>query len=197
MGSGYHRSMSCHPLCEDVLMIGNFNRCFDLVIAHEKGYVNNPLDSGGPTKYGVTRETLADWRKTPVTVDSVKNLTAEEAKEIYQSRYWNTMRCDLLPDGLDYAAFDAAVNSGTYQASKWLQKALGVKIDGVLGPVTMKAVERCSGLVVGSILELCSQRLRFVLSLNSPTEEAFERGWGIRILQVLQVATLMNERNRT
>lgn len=171
-------------------MQGNFERCIEKVLLKEGGYVNNPLDAGRATNYGITMATLASYRMKNVTPIDVKNLDVKEARDIYRARYWNPMRCDMLPLGVDYACFDAAVNSGSFRASKWLQTSLGVVADGVIGDKTLNASKMSEPL--GLINNVCSQRMKFCLSLDNDVEEAFEKGWANRILSVLQQATIMN-----
>src|SRR5205085_12703724 len=82
------------------------------VLASEGGYVNHPSDPGGPTNFGIT---IADYRayvKPDATADDIRNMTVDDAKRIYRKRYWDVQRCDELPAGVDYSAFDYGVNSG-------------------------------------------------------------------------------------
>ncbi|WP_262515620.1 glycoside hydrolase family 108 protein [Agrobacterium tumefaciens] len=102
----------------------------DLMFGHEGGYVNAKTDRGGPTKYGITHKTLAAHRGVAsVTAEQVKAMTREEATEIYRRSYWVQSGGDLLPKGLDYAAFDFGVNSGPATAVRRLQRVLGVRED--------------------------------------------------------------------
>ena len=93
------------------------------------------------------------------------------------------MSCDDLPDGLRLVAFDTAVNSGVGQAARWLQRAVGVQADGVIGPVTLKAVaEIGADSVCRSII---AQRLRLLTAL--PSWPSFGKGWARRICDLLEV----------
>jgi lysozyme family protein len=92
------------------------------------------------------------------------------------------MRCDSMPDALKYSLFDAAVNSGVSQATKWLQRALDVGDDGVLGPLTLDVAQRSNGLRVA--IKLNAERLDFMTSL--PTWGSFSRGWARRIAENLK-----------
>src|SRR6185437_11515679 len=106
----------------------------------EGSYSNHPSDPGGPTNFGIT---IADYRKfvnRKATSADVKAMKVEEAKAVYRARYWDAQRCDELPAGVDYAAFDYGVNSGIGRSKRVLQRIAGVKPDGVLGSVTMAAV---------------------------------------------------------
>ena len=118
----------------------------ELMFGHEGGYSNAKTDSGGPTKYGVTHKTLAAHRGVAsVTPDQVKALTLTEAEDIYRKGYWTQSGGDLLPAGLDYAAFDFGVNSGPARAVKVLQRTVGVVEDGNAGPATLAAVKAYKG----------------------------------------------------
>ena len=110
-------------------------KALQLMFGHEGGYSNAKTDRGGPTKYGITHATLAANRGVKsVTADQVKALTRAEAETIYRKSYWGHSGGDVLPVGLDYAAFDFGVNSGPARAAKVLQQVVGVVADGKIGP---------------------------------------------------------------
>lgn len=113
-----------------------FDTAFEIVVGHEGGYVDDPQDPGGETKYGISK------RAHP-TVD-IANLTLEQAKEIYAADYWLPCKCDSLPWPLCLYVFDGAVNQGVGGTKKLLQKALDCKQDGILGKRTLAAAERAS-----------------------------------------------------
>lgn len=151
-----------------------------LMFGHEGGYSNNKSDPGGPTKYGITHRTLAAHRGvSSVTAAQVKALTLKEAEEIYRRSYWTQSGGDLLPAGLDYAAFDFGVNSGPARAVKSLQKVVGVAQDGIVGGQTLAAVERYPGGLQAVIRAYCDERMRFLRGLK--TWGSFGRGWAIRV----------------
>lgn len=161
---------------------------FDKVITHillwEGGYVDHPRDPGGATNMGITFRTLQHYRGKPVTKQDVKDLTVQEAKAIYKKNYWDAVWADQMPDGLDYVMMDAAVNSGPRAAVKWLQRALRVSADGVLGPQTMGAV-RATQDVRGLCLKVVDNRERFLRRLR--TWNTFGRGWLNRLNHVREV----------
>lgn len=154
-----------------------------LMFGHEGGYSNRSTDSGGATKYGVTHRTLAAHRGVKsVSVEEVKRLTLEEATDIYRQGYWTQSGGDLLPRGLDYAAFDYGVNSGPARAVKTLQKLLGVLPDGNAGPQTLAAVNDYPGGVRKLITDYCAARMRFLRGLGGKQGfSANGRGWTIRV----------------
>jgi lysozyme family protein len=165
----------------------------DLMFGHEGGYVNVKSDRGGPTKYGITHKTLAAARGvTSVTAAQVKAMTREEAVEIYRRSYWAQAGGDLLPSGLDYAAFDFGVNSGPQTAVKKLQAVLQAKkvyagnIDGHIGEQTIAAMSAYPGGVKELINDYCEERMRYLRSLtNAKTGFPVNgRGWTIRVTGV-------------
>jgi lysozyme family protein len=171
-------------------MKGQFEVCIVRVLAHEGGFVNHPLDPGQATNLGITRATLAAWRKRPVTVDEVKRLTRAEAERIYRAQYWDTIRGDELPPGVDYAVFDISVNSGPGRAAKFLQQALRVEADGVVGSKTIAAAVAVSD--VGLAREVCRRRLAWVRTLK--TWRTFGKGWNSRVADVQRVAVAMADK---
>ena len=159
----------------------NFDQAFDLLITHEGGFSNRPFseDPGGATMYGVT-EAVA--RKNGY-VGPMKDLPLATAKNIYRHMYWDACKCDQMPDAIQYALFDAAVNSGPGQAAKWLQSTVGVKVDGAIGPMTIQAALAANPLLVAK--QMLVNRLRFMTELKNWT--ANSRGWARRIAAILEM----------
>jgi lysozyme family protein len=155
----------------------NFSHCIDLILSNEGGYVDDPQDPGGATNYGITRATLSAFRGRVVTKDEVRSLRVDEATTIYRQNYWNTVRADELPAGLDLAVFDCAVNSGPKRAALLLQQALGLKQDGIIGPVTLEAAAICR--VAETIARYDGLRLAFLARLT--TFPTFGKGWRKRV----------------
>ena len=155
----------------------NFDTAFDLLITHEGGFSNHPDDPGGATMYGVT-ETVA---RANGYQGAMRDMPLSFAKQVYKTMYWDTCRCDAMPDVLRYPLFDAAVNSGPGQAIKWLQAAVGVKVDGAIGPVTQQAVNMAAPQVLRQ--KMIGNRLRFMTELkNWPS---FSKGWARRVASIL------------
>jgi lysozyme family protein len=164
---------------------------FKIALAHvfywEGGFSDHPSDPGGATNFGITQGTLAAWRGKAVSREDVRALTRQEAGAIYRARYWDACRCDDLPAGVDAMVFDAAVNHGPRQAALFLQRALGVSDDGVIGPQTLAAAAR---LKPGdTICEIAARRMVFYARLN--TFPTFGLGWARRLMSTLEKATLM------
>ncbi len=154
-----------------------------LMFGHEGGYVNAKTDSGGPTKYGITHRTLAANRGLKsVTAAQVKALTLAEAEEIYRKSYWTQSGGDLLPAGLDYAAFDFGVNSGPSRAVRTMQEVVGVAQDGIVGVQTVAAVNSYPGGIAALIKAYCDARMAFLRRLGGKTGfSANGRGWTVRV----------------
>lgn len=165
----------------------NFAAALSAVLDHEGGYVDHPRDPGGATNLGVTIGTLSDWLGRKATKTEVRALTVEKVKPIYKARYWDVVRGDDLPAGLDFAVFDFAVNSGPARAAMYLQTILGVAPDGVIGPITLAAIAKHGTLML--INELCAHRLSFLERLS--TWPTFGRGWTNRVNGVRILATQM------
>ena len=154
-------------------MIVNFQRCFWWLLAHEGGFVNHPEDPGGATNLGVTKAVYEDWIGRSVTIDTIKGLTKEDVEPIYKKRYWNRIKGDLMPSGLDWMLFDWAVNSGPSAPVKTLQRNIGVRVDGSIGPKTMDALSRCD--TAPTMRDIYESREAFYRRLSAfPT---FGKGW--------------------
>jgi len=157
----------------------NFDDAIKRVLMHEGGYSDHAADPGGKTMYGIT-EAVA--RRVGYRGD-MRELPIELAKRIYREDYWEEVRADELPPEVRYIMFDAAVNSGPRQAVVWLQQALGVYVDGVLGPITLA---RANQVDPEHLRRSClAQRLRFMTNLN--TWPSFGRGWARRICDLMEV----------
>lgn len=164
-----------------------FVRCLDIVLRHEGGFSNDPQDPGGATMMGITRATLAAWRGAPVTEEEVRALTEEEAREIYRANYWNVLRCDQLPAGLDLTVFDFGVNAGPGAGARLLQRALGVRADGAIGPITLAAARAAEpGACIDRLARLREDHYR-----GLPTFPRFGRGWLRRTDEVRRAAHAM------
>lgn len=147
----------------------NFSKSFDMLIGHEGGYVNDPNDPGGETKYGISKRSYPD--------EDIAGMTLGRAREIYKRDFWDKCAGDRLPDPVNFLMFDAAVNSGVERAVKFLQLAVGSTPDGVLGPKTMTLVLAKDPRSVAA--QMLGRRLHFMASLK--TWQHFGRGWARRI----------------
>jgi lysozyme family protein len=156
----------------------NFDTAFALLLGHEGDFSDHAADPGGKTRWGIT-EAVA--RQAGYTGD-MRALPVDLAKRIYLDSYWRPVRADDLPPGVRYIVFDGAVNSGPAQSALWLQRALGVTADGVIGPRTLAAAYAKDAQQLKTAI--LAQRLRFMTSLtNWP---AFSRGWARRIADLME-----------
>lgn len=169
-----------------LIMERNFTAVMPLVLKHEGGYVNHPKDPGGHTMKGVTLATFRKY-KPGATVADLKAISNDMLNRIYRDGYWNQIRGDQLPTGVDYAVFDFAVNSGPGRAAKYLQAAVGVKQDGVIGPDTLAAVAKQNPVKL--VHALCDARLAFMRGLS--TWGTFGKGWSSRVAGVRKKAVAM------
>ena len=118
----------------------NFDKCMEMLLVHEGGYVNHPSDPGGMTNLGVTKKTWNHFYGDDISEERMRNITVDDVKPLYRTNRWDRCRCGDLPSGVDWAVFDWAVNSGPGRATKALQRAVGAFEDGVVGPQTLMAV---------------------------------------------------------
>ena len=137
------------------------------------GYVNDPDDAGGETKFGIAKN------KNP-EVD-IKSLTWAGAKEIYYQKYWLAGKCDKMDPRLAVLHFDGCVNHGVDRANIFLQRALGVKTDGIIGPVTLgKLAASDTFFICGMVCKYREQFYRDIVA-RKPSQAKFLGGWLRRI----------------
>lgn len=151
------------------------------VLGHEGGYVNHPADPGGETQWGIAKASYPN-------VD-IKALTRAQAVEIYRRDFWERVHAEELPPALGFQALDAAVNHGTGNAVRWLQRAAGVADDGFFGPVSRAAIKAASENDL--LLRFNAVRLDFYTRLS--TWPTFGKGWARRIAGNLLYAAEDNQ----
>lgn len=157
-----------------------FDDAFEKLLGHEGGYVSHPNDPGGATMYGITERVARSHGYQGAMYD----LRLPEAKHIAKVAYWDVVRADELPAAIRFDVFDAAYNSGTGQAAKWLQRACGVSDDGQIGPVTVAAAHSADPYRL--LAWFNGQRLQFLTDLG--TWGTFGKGWARRIANNLKDA---------
>jgi lysozyme family protein len=165
----------------------NWEDSFKMVLKHEGGYVNDPRDPGGMTNLGVTKRAWESWIGYTVNEEFMRGLTPEKVKPFYKSQYWDKIKGDELPSGVDYAAYDLAVNSGTGKAAKYLQQIAGVTADGSIGPKSLEAIKICNPKQ--TVNSICDMRLDFLKKLA--TFETYGKGWSRRVAEVKDKAADM------
>ena len=169
-------------------MADNFERCLEIILEHEGGYVNHPKDPGGETNLGVTKRVWEEWGGEKDMVD----LTPEDVAPLYKKNYWDRVKGDQLPAGLDLCVFDWGVNSGTGRAAKKLQSMIGTVADGGIGPNTLAKLDEYieeEGGVENVIRNYQAVRQEFYESLD--TFETFGRGWTRRVEETTELALEM------
>lgn len=161
-------------------MKSTFEYAMRLLLRHEGGFVNHPKDPGGMTNLGVTKAVWDAHTGKEASEADMRALTPEAVQPVYKARYWDAIKGDDMPHGIDYCLFDCAVNSGPGRAVKIAQYILHQKVDGILGPKTIGAIHAADP--VEFIEDYSQRRLEFLQSL--PTWETFGKGWGKRVAEV-------------
>ena len=168
-------------------MISNWQKSFELMLKSEGGFVNHPSDPGGMTNLGVTKATWENWVGRESDEAEMRGLTPEKVEPLYKKKYWDAVRADELPVGLDYLMFDFGVNAGPGRAIKVMQSAVGVTPDGGFGPLTLAAVQAIDPV---ELIEKFSQAKEdFYRSLG--TFATFGKGWLNRVADVKLKANSM------
>ena len=155
----------------------NWDEALKHILKYEGGYVNHKDDPGGMTNLGVTKRVWEEWTGKPATEADMRSLTPEMVSPLYKKRYWDAVRGDDLPSGVDLCVFDCAVNAGPGRASKFLQQAVGVLADGQIGPMTVAATTAKPAEEV--IDAFCNLREAHYKSLS--TFATFGKGWMNRL----------------
>ncbi len=119
------------------------------------------------------------------SIEDIKNLTRERAKEIYRKDYWDKNKCSELPNGVGYLVFDCGINMGTRTAAKLLQKSVGVTADGIIGNQTIKAAKNCSPELF--MVYRLDKYMRIIGGRHANAKYA--KGWSNRCLDVLSKVT--------
>ena len=182
-----------------VKVMDRFLEAAQIILGHEGGLVDDPLDRGGRTNLGITQGTLNTARRTiPGLPERVDDLTRAQALSIYKALYWSKAKCDDLPEPVDFLMFDAAINCGVGGAALQLQKALmrlgaNIRADGAIGPLTMAAFwsawDSQKWRVIAALL---MQRVRWHNDIigRDKTQLRFIHGWLNRILENSETAGL-------
>ena len=150
----------------------NFDRAFAAIVGVEGSYTDDPNDPGGSTKYGLSSRANPDL--------DIKGLLLEDAKRIYQLRYWQPAHCDALPWPLALFVFDAAVNQGVDTAVKLLQKSVGTVQDGALGKNTLTAIAHADQRELPAMY-MADRALRYTGTRNF---DIYGRGWLKRLFVI-------------
>jgi len=167
--------------------MNRFDQCLTVTLRHEGGWSDHPSDKGGATMKGITIGVYSQWKGRRMTKAELRAITDDEVRTIYRRNYWDKVRADELPPGLDLVAFDGAVNSGPSRGIRWLQVGVGADQDGKIGPATVAAAQAADR--AAAINAACDARLAFVRGLK--TWPTFGRGWSSRIADIRSQALRM------
>jgi lysozyme family protein len=145
------------------------------------GYVNDPLDHGGETKFGIAKNDNPDL--------NIANLTWSQAEAVYYDRYWITGLCDNLNARVGVLHFDSCVNHGVSRAKKFLQRAVGVTEDGIIGKITLAALSAIDPIDLCN--KICDIRAKYYQDIvaNNPSQSHFLNGWLRRITEMRAFST--------
>lgn len=165
----------------------HFQNALDAVLQHEGGFANHPNDPGGMTNLGCTKKVWEEWVGHEVDEKAMRALTPADVAPLYKAKYWDKVKGDELPGGVDYIVFDTAINSGPGRAVKFLQGCVGADMDGALGPKTMVLIAAADPKQL--VEDYASRRLAFLHDL--PTWGTFGKGWSRRVAEVQNIAKAM------
>lgn len=162
----------------------SFERALSHIFSVERGFVNHPADRGGPTNFGITLKTLEKFRKTPVTIDDVRNLSQAEAGEIYRQEFWDANALFLIGSSrVQNVLFDQIVARGGHAAIIIMQKVLnsffraGLRLDGEMGPVTSRAINLADESLLGPLFIREVQKAYVRQCALDPSQLVFVEGW--------------------
>jgi lysozyme family protein len=174
----------------------NFDKCLEMLLEHEGGFTADRRDKGnagdghgnqGSTMLGVTSRVYADWTGEPAPIQVMKALTHDDVAPIYKKNYWDRVKGDQLPSGVDWCAFDWAVNSGSGRPAKAIQRAVGATQDGAIGNQTLGLVsEKDPAYIIDYVYTV---RQAFYEGLDD--YKHFGRGWSRRNKETLEQALSM------
>jgi len=160
---------------------GTFDAALKALLIHEGGYTNHPDDPGGPTNWGITLADARRYWKADAGAKDVASMPVSVAGDIYRTRYWQALKCDELPTGLDYCVFDYGVNSGVQRAGRVLRQVLG--INDASGRITRDIITLAAQKDAAPLIRaICAERLAFLQRLK--TWPVFGRGWSRRVREV-------------
>ena len=165
-------------------MQANYDKCLETILHHEGGYVNHPKDPGGETNLGVTKRVYEEFGGAK----DMKDLTVEDVAPIYKKGYWDKMKGDDLPSGLDLCVFDFGVNAGPGRSAKYLQTMIGTVADGGIGPNTLKAVANYVEEVGLEQAVENFQEARQGYYEKLSTFDTFGKGWTRRVTETTELA---------
>lgn len=159
-------------------MIDDWDKAINFVLSMEGEYTFDPVDPGGETKFGISKKSYPSL--------DIKNLTVDQAKDIYKTDYWQVCHCDELPSPFAISVFDMAVNQGTGKAKRLLQIILGVDVDGIIGQKTIAAAFKAD---VTKLKRFLAMRIAEYIKtiLENPSLNVFSVNWSYRVISLSQI----------
>lgn len=173
------------PAGEHIASAKTPDQMIDDILSREGGFVNHPADRGGPTNFGVTQATLSSWRGREATIDDVKILTIDEAREIYRTKYYVGPKIDKLPNLIQPLVFDMSINHGPGTAVKLFQRVMNdhgivCEVDGGIGDETIRcaltAVDQFGSELINFLVDKRIQFYHQIVEKN-PNQRVFLKGW--------------------
>ena len=157
-------------------MTGNFENAVTIIFEREGGHLSadeakKQGDPGGETKFGISKRSYPEL--------DISALTRKQAKDIYYNDYWKPTKCDFLDWPMCLFVFDSAVNQGTNAATRMMQKALGAKDDGVIGPITIDLMAQAGKWHAAKFMAIRARRYA-----ETNNFDKFGEGWLIRLFMV-------------
>lgn len=154
----------------------HFNHAVNFVLSNEGGYSNDPEDSGGKTKFGISQRSYPN-----VNLDT---LTIEQAKKIYKKDFWDSQLYKNINNlNVVTKIFDLAVNMGAKWAHRLVQRALravetkNVFEDGILGPITLNAINNAKpNELLAALKSEAAGHYRIIATINQK-QKKFLKGW--------------------
>jgi len=155
--------------------MADFSKAIEKVLVNEGGYINDPNDKGGETKFGISKRAYPH-------ID-IKNLTTDEAKAIYKKDYWDKIKGDeMQSDAIAYEIFDTAVNMGVRTASKLAQLIVKSHPDGIIGNKTLQKINNIDEELFVTSFKLAKVARYIYLVEKNPSNRKFLFGWIKRAL---------------
>jgi len=166
---------------------------YRIVMEYEGGYVNHPNDPGGETYKGISRRAHPDWKGWQL-IDQKKPVPEHLVQEFYYNNYWVRLKSDDMAYPVGEYLFDFGVNAGITRAIMTAQRALNVKVDGVLGPVTIEAIQKQDPQKL--MYELFKERVRYytTITMQNSRFQVFFLGWIRRTIEVFE--RLLTKKNK-
>ena len=165
----------------------SFEKALEKVLVREGGYVNNPVDRGGPTNKGITIHTLSDYIGRTASIEEIQYIEDSTVEDIYRAKYWDKLALDFIDyEPLAHALFDQAINRGVRQVAKEIQRLVNVKDDGFVGALTLAAINEKLGRDLTVEFVKKSQLYYCRLVKNDPSQSIFLDGWMKRTHELLE-----------